>query len=113
MQSADDDKHWHKLRLAIKELRYTLDNVPVGSQDAPKPKLIKHCKRLQDALGTWHDTVVHVRMVKEFAHCLDQASEEALHNVLKKWCKRMQREARDTLDDARSLLEGKASDLLD
>lgn len=112
VQSADDNKHWHKLRLAIKELRYTLDSVPVGSQDAPKPKLIKHCKRLQDSLGTWHDTVVHVRMVEEFAHGLDHASQEALHNVLKKWCKRMEREASDALDEARSFLAGKGSDLL-
>jgi CHAD domain-containing protein len=113
VQSADDNKHWHKLRLAIKELRYTFDSVPGGAHDAPKPKLIKHCKRLQDVLGTWHDTVVHVRMVDELAHGLDLASEEALHNVLKRWCKRMQREACDALDDARSLLEGKGSDLLD
>jgi CHAD domain-containing protein len=113
VQSADDNKHWHKLRLAIKELRYNLDSVPRGSQDAPKPRLIKHCKRLQDALGTWHDTVVHVRMVEEFAHGLDREAEQELHGVLKKWCKRMEREACDARDDARSFLAGKGSDLLE
>lgn len=112
VQSADDNKHWHKFRLAIKELRYTLDSVPGDSQDAPKPKLIKHCKRLQDALGTWHDTVVHVRMVEDFARGLDHGSERELHDVLKKWCKRMEREARDALGEARSFLAGKASHLL-
>jgi CHAD domain-containing protein len=113
VQSADDDKHWHKLRLAIKELRYTLDSVTGDSQRAPTSQLLKHCKRLQDALGTWHDTVVHVRMVEEFAHGLDRESEQELYDVLKKLCKRMEREARDALDDARSFLAGKGSDLLD
>jgi CHAD domain-containing protein len=113
VQSADDNKHWHKLRLAIKELRYTFDSVPRNSQDAPKPKLIKYCKRLQDALGTWHDTVLHVRMVEKFAHGFDGEAESDLRDMLKRWCKRMKREASDALDDARSLLAGKGSDLLD
>lgn len=113
VQSADDDKHWHKLRLAIKELRYTLDSVPRSSPQAPKPKLLKHCKRLQDALGTWHDTVVHLRVVQEFAQGVGRESEAELHDVLKKWCKRMGREAQDALDEARSFLTGKGSDLLE
>jgi len=112
VQAADDNKQWHKLRLAIKELRYTFDSVPRGSLEAPKPKLIKHCKRLQDELGVWHDTVVHVRMVQEFVQSLDSESESELHDVLKRWCEQMEREACDTLDNARSLLAGKGSDLL-
>lgn len=113
VQSADDNKHWHKMRLAIKQLRYTFDSVPRGSPDAPKPKLVKHCKRLQDALGTWHDTVVHVRMVEGFAHGIDHEADAELHNVLKKWCKRMERGAHDALDEVRSFLAGKGSDLLE
>jgi len=109
---AHDNKDWHKLRVAIKELRYTFDSVPRGSQEAPKQKLVKHCKRLQNDLGVWHDTVVHVRMLEEFVQSLDRESESELHDVLKRWCKQMEREACDTLDDARSLLAGKGSDLL-
>lgn len=113
VQSKDDNRHWHKLRLAIKQLRYTFDSVPRDSLDAPRSKTLKHCKRLQDLLGVWHDTVVHQQMVRDFASGVDRDAEEKLYEVLETWCLLMEREARDALDEARSFLAGNGSDLLE
>ncbi len=112
VQSQEDNKHWHKLRLAIKELRYTLDSVPRNALEPSVAKTLKHGKKLQEMLGTWHDTVVHLRMVRAYADSLDAEVDEKLLDVLKVWCKRMKREAGEALDEARSYLEGKGSDLL-
>jgi CHAD domain-containing protein len=63
----DDEKRWHKLRIAIKELRYALDT---GSDEAPAsahPELLQECKTLQKLLGDWHDTVVHRQLLDTLA----------------------------------------------
>jgi CHAD domain-containing protein len=112
VQAEDDNKHWHKLRLAIKELRYTFDSAPRDSLSAPMPKTLRHCKRLQETLGAWHDTVVHLHSVRELAMGLDSAAESELHDMLKRWCKRMEREGRNALAEARDFLAGKGADLL-
>lgn len=112
VQADEDSKHWHKLRLAIKELRYTFDSVPRDSLDAPMSKALKHCKRLQEMLGDWHDTVVHVQRVHELARGLDREAEGELHDVVKDWCRQMQREGRDRLYDVRRFIAGKGADLL-
>ena len=63
----DDDKSWHKLRIAIKELRYTLDTLPQGPADSATARLLDECKSLQTLLGDWHDTVVHRHLLDELA----------------------------------------------
>ena len=63
----DDDKSWHKLRIAIKELRYTLDTLPQGPADSATARLLDECKSLQTLLGDWHDTVVHRNLLDELA----------------------------------------------
>jgi len=97
-EAADDRKRWHKVRIAIKELRYVLESIP-GS--TPRGTL-KHCKRLQDALGEWHDSVVHLQLVRELAASLDSGQGSGLHELLDNWSGQLEREARTTLDDARS-----------
>jgi CHAD domain-containing protein len=56
-----DEGSWHKFRIALKNLRYRLDNTSVeGDRERDDLKAIKKiCKRLQEELGNWHDTVVH------------------------------------------------------
>jgi len=63
----DDDKSWHKLRIAIKELRYTLDTLPHGPGETSMARLLDECKSLQTLLGDWHDTVVHRHLLDELA----------------------------------------------
>ena len=61
----DDDRRWHKLRIAIKELRYALDT---GTDEVPaKAVLLQQCKTLQALLGDWHDTVVHRHLLDMLA----------------------------------------------
>ncbi len=51
----DKPRAWHKLRIAIKDLRYNLDSLSQTEVDEP----LELCKRLQDLLGTWHDSMIH------------------------------------------------------
>jgi CHAD domain-containing protein len=66
--SRDDDRSWHKLRIAIKELRYTLDALAHKPQETSTARLLDQCKSLQAQLGDWHDTVVHRQLLDELAN---------------------------------------------
>jgi CHAD domain-containing protein len=112
LQEEDDSKQWHKLRIAIKELRYTLERVSRAAQEPRLSRALKRCKRLQETLGLWHDTAVHLQMVRELASGLDPDVESELNRALNSWCKQMERERRDYLHSARSYVERKGSDLL-
>lgn len=48
---------WHALRVAGKRLRYTLEMSAAAGHDLP-PQTSKVFKKMQDALGLWHDQVV-------------------------------------------------------
>jgi CHAD domain-containing protein len=63
----DDDRRWHKLRIAIKELRYALDTGSDESQSSKDPERLQACKTLQTLLGDWHDTVVHRQLLDTLA----------------------------------------------
>jgi CHAD domain-containing protein len=57
----------HQLRIAGKSLRYTLEMAKAQKMPLPK-KAIAHFKRVQDALGLWHDDVVLAeRIMRESA----------------------------------------------
>ena len=61
----DDDRCWHRLRIAIKEVRYALDT---ASEEVPaRAELLRQCKTLQALLGNWHDTVVHRHLLDTLA----------------------------------------------
>lgn len=50
---------WHKLRIAAKDLRYTLEaHVDAGEDQDTLMQRISWCTALQDALGEWHDCEV-------------------------------------------------------
>ena len=55
-----DNRSWHKLRVAIKDLRYSLDTLSQTSVAEP----IALCKLLQDELGKWHDSIVHRELLQ-------------------------------------------------
>ncbi|MEZ5573099.1 MAG: CHAD domain-containing protein [Halioglobus sp.] len=63
----DNDKHWHKLRIAIKELRYALDSCADEAQAHSNSAILRECKTLQALLGDWHDTVVHRQLLNTLA----------------------------------------------
>src|SRR5262249_17555467 len=65
-------RHRHKLRIAVKKLRYTTDFFASLFAERKAKKLHKHfraaLKALQDALGKLNDISVHERLAKQFAH---------------------------------------------
>jgi CHAD domain-containing protein len=65
-QAAGNDRAWHKLRIAVKEVRYQseadADAVEPGS---PQADLIELCKPLQALLGGWHDCVVQLQILDD------------------------------------------------
>lgn len=65
------DRRWHKLRIAIKDLRYCLDETPKKARSCQDQKIILQCKQLQEDLGSWHDTVTHRRLLEELADNTD------------------------------------------
>jgi CHAD domain-containing protein len=74
---ADDNHSWHKLRIAVKELRYVADAALEGpGAPARWQDLVEECKLAQSLLGQWHDTVVQL-------HMLDELEQTALHARLR------------------------------
>jgi CHAD domain-containing protein len=69
-----DARSWHKLRIAVKDLRYSLDTVGQGAVREP----IELCKLLQKELGNWHDTIVHRDLLKVIERELGQEEKAAL-----------------------------------
>jgi CHAD domain-containing protein len=60
---ANDDRAWHKFRIAVKETRYIAE-----AAGAPSPRMrevIATCKSLQATLGQWHDTVIQLQLLDE------------------------------------------------
>lgn len=54
----------HELRIAGKLLRYTLEAADAQGHALP-PAVMRHFKRMQEALGNWHDDVVLVECAME------------------------------------------------
>jgi len=57
----ENDRNWHRYRIAVNELRYVAEANP---QIEGAAELAENCKPLQDLLGDWHDTVVQLGMLK-------------------------------------------------
>lgn len=79
-----DDRDWHAFRIAIKDLRYNLDTVSPEEQTARKQvkAAIKLCKKLQDDLGCWHDTVVHRGLLAQLAAMPEAAGDEGVARAI-------------------------------
>jgi CHAD domain-containing protein len=60
---ANDDRAWHRFRIAVKETRYIAE--AAGSTAARTQQVIATCKSLQATLGAWHDTVVQLQLLDE------------------------------------------------
>ena len=81
----EDEGSWHKFRIAIKDLRYTLDNQDLTQKKAreqAKPT-IKLCRRLQESLGDWHDHVVHRTLLARLADNPPASEDDDLAAALK------------------------------
>ena len=81
----EDDASWHKFRVAIKDLRYTLDNQDLTGKKARAQAMptIQLCKRLQGSLGDWHDYVVHRTLLAQLADNPSVKGDDKLAAALK------------------------------
>ena len=105
-QEQDNNRAWHKLRIAVKDLRYSLDMLGEDASD----QRIDLCKELQAQLGTWHDSIIHRDLLDEIDRELGKdelaakQSIERLQNQLKLDGAQCLKEARHILTNRGSLL---------
>jgi CHAD domain-containing protein len=101
--SEDTDRTWHKLRIAIKELRYRTEAALSSKvEDDQLERTVDACKELQSALGHWHDTVVQLEL-------LDTLPQSEVHRRL---CERIEERRTDCLSLARQVCTGDKARLI-
>ncbi len=94
----DSPRNWHKLRIALKDLRYRLEADAGSAGDREASRLLKHCKQLQTLLGDWHDTVIHLQLVREVADGYDPETDVDKLKAVREWCRAIEAEGRQCLD---------------
>lgn len=72
---SNDDHHWHKFRIAVKEVRYVAESAP---DDPLAVETTVACRQLQTRLGDWHDTVVQLNLLDELPPAPVHSELEAL-----------------------------------
>ncbi len=106
-QASGDTRSWHKLRTAIKDLRYNLETLPNGTVDEP----VALCERMQEQLGIWHDSLMHREILHAISATLpadERSAREAIANLdteLFTESMRCLKEARHTMAARAQLLE--------
>ena len=106
VQEQDNNRAWHKLRIAVKDLRYNLDS----SGEERYHDAIKLCRLLQEQLGNWHDGIVHGELLDNLDRELGDheiAARRAIHSLRGL----MQREGKRCLEDVRGIMEGRGHTL--
>mgnify|MGYP001824806389 FL=1 len=102
-----DEGSWHSFRIAVKNLRYTLDHsTPLSG--APRQQLKntnKLCKRLQNELGDWHDTVVHRNLLTCLAEDPAVVNDSALTTALDTLGAAIRRRGADRLLRVKAILD--------
>ncbi len=58
----NNDRRWHKYRIAVKEVRYVAE---ANTSLPGMAGIAESCKPLQTLLGDWHDTVVQLNLLYE------------------------------------------------
>ncbi|MCB1703222.1 MAG: CHAD domain-containing protein [Halioglobus sp.] len=100
--AAQTPAKWHKLRIAIKELHYTLDTGAGPSSVPHYAAMLAQCKRLQFLLGQWHDTEVHRQTVQALLTSLDPKLSSQVSGPLLAWSRSLESEGRACLEEART-----------
>ncbi len=102
-----DEASWHGLRIAVKELRYTLDNL--RPEHPPEQRQLRAgiglCKQLQAELGDWHDTVIHAGLVEKLARAAIVNEDGPARETLQVLSDRIHRHGIDCLAAARGTLD--------
>jgi CHAD domain-containing protein len=102
--SRDDDRIWHKLRIAIKELRYELENTTKNKRRPEAAETLVVCERLQDDLGDWHDTVVHRRLLCELGDSAGRGGSVRATSALQTLAQLIDQDSLDSLEQIKSTM---------
>jgi len=79
-RASGDERAWHKVRIAVKEVRYQAESGAGGTAEDPvQTELIEQCKPLQALLGSWHDCVVQLQLLEELE---STPAHDRLHEVI-------------------------------
>jgi CHAD domain-containing protein len=97
----DTSRNWHKLRIAVKDLRYRLEADSCTAKNTDASRLLRRCKQLQTLLGDWHDTVVHLQLLREMAERYDPESDIGALRALRGWCHELEAEGQQCLEQTR------------
>jgi CHAD domain-containing protein len=101
--NTNEERDWHRLRIAIKDLRYSLDTLaPVSPQTQATLRL---CKELQTLLGDWHDTVVHRQLLEQLAGGKEASAEKMDPDIFTTVLADLQTRSSVCLHSVRELLE--------
>jgi len=64
--TVDDERSWHKFRIAVKDVRYVADASIVNEDEVSYLETVTNdCKSLQAALGNWHDATIQMHMLED------------------------------------------------
>jgi CHAD domain-containing protein len=113
VQDVATDRAWHKLRITIKDLRYRLKALPADHRTPSIVSLLALSKRVQESLGVWHDSVVHVQRVQALCDAPEVQNQPELLGILHAWCRQLEREAQHARDTAAADLAEHGDSLLD
>jgi CHAD domain-containing protein len=62
----DDERRWHKFRIAVKDVRYVADASTVNEDETSYLEaVVNTCKSLQATLGNWHDATIQLQMLED------------------------------------------------
>ncbi len=82
LRKSSSSKHYHRVRILAKELRYTLEFFTSICDKKSCRSVLKEMKRMQESLGEEHDAVVQSRYLKEWEDRLFD-EERAMREMLK------------------------------
>ncbi|WP_456432906.1 CHAD domain-containing protein [Nitratifractor sp.] len=84
LRSPRDVRRYHKLRIAVKELRYVLEAFPSVLDPESTPRFLKKLKSLQTLLGEHHDLSVQCQELEEIGRLDDSIFGQELDPLLQR-----------------------------
>ncbi len=103
--SREDERSWHKLRIAVKDFRYQLEHASGESPPTDTLATLRQCMALQDELGRWHDTVAHRELLRALAEGLAAGESSASREAIAGMCQQLEAEGEEILTRIRHSLQ--------
>lgn len=103
---------WHRYRIAVKNLRYMLEDKNLSKKRRKELEPVrKLCKKLQDSLGEWHDTVIHAALLMQLSEDAAKSNVAATGRLIHSIEQSLMNRRAEKLEEVITLLENQG-DLL-